>query len=100
MGVVVGMEVGGRWSKEASKFVSMLAKARARSVPPLLRKSTQMAFYHRWTALLSVAAQRAFADTLLGWPVDESGLDGDEPHLEEVLLDARLAEAPAPSRLP
>ena len=32
--VVLGMEVGGRWSKEARTFVQMLAKARVRSDPP------------------------------------------------------------------
>ena len=37
--VVVGMEVGGRWSKEARTFVQVLAKARVRSDPPVLQRS-------------------------------------------------------------
>ena len=32
--VVLGMEVGGRWSKEARTFVQMLAKARVSQIPP------------------------------------------------------------------
>ena len=32
--VVLGIEVGGRWSNEASSFIRMLAQARARSSPP------------------------------------------------------------------
>ena len=33
--VVLGLEVGGRWSKEARVFVQLLARARARSEPPV-----------------------------------------------------------------
>ena len=47
-----------------------------------------------------MAAQRAFAATLLELPVDEAVIDGEEPFLEDVLHAARLTEAPAPSRLP
>ena len=38
--VVVGIEVGGRWSNEASNFICMLAKARARSSPPSLQAAS------------------------------------------------------------
>ena len=55
---------------------------------------------HRWTGILAVAAQRALAATLLELPVDDAeGVDGEEPVLEDVLGDARLVEAPVPSRL-
>ena len=37
--VVVGMETGGRWSTEALLFVEMLAAARAREAPRVLRRS-------------------------------------------------------------
>lgn len=33
-------------------------------------------------------------------PVDEVGADGEEPFLEDVLHESRLAEPPLPSRLP
>ena len=53
--------------------------------------SLEAALIHRWTGILAVAAQRAFAATLLQLPVDDAGgVDGDEPVLEEVLGDARL----------
>ena len=93
------MEVGGRWSKEALTFIRLLAKSRARAYPRLLRASAQMAYTSRWTGLLAVAAHRALAATLLELPVDESAMDGEDPFLEDVLHEARLVEAPAPSRL-
>ena len=98
--VVIALEVGGRWSEEAVRFVRLLAKAKARTVPQLLRPAAQAAFVHRWTGILAVAAQRSVAATLLELPVDDAeGVDGDQPLLEHVLGDARLTEAPLPSRL-
>ena len=98
--VVLGMEVGGRWSTEAYNFIRTLAKYKARSKPSIIRKSVQIAYTQRWTGLLSVAAQRAFAATLLEQPLNSASTEGEEePFLEDVLLDARLVETPAPSRL-
>jgi len=98
--VVLALEVGGRWSEEALTFVRLLAKAKARTVPQLLRPAAQAAFFHRWTGMLAVAAQRALAATLLELPVDDAeGVDGDQPELEDVLVAARFAEAPVPSRV-
>ena len=65
-----------------------------------MRASVQMAYTHRWMGLLSVAAQRAFAATLLELPVDEAMVDGEEPFLEDVCHHARLLAAPVPSRVP
>ena len=97
---MLALEVGGRWSEEAVCFVRLLAKAKARTVPQLVRSAARAAYFHRWTGILAVAAQRAFAATLLELPVDDAeGVDGDVPVLEEVLGDARLLEAPLPSRL-
>ncbi len=98
--VVLAVEVGGRWSEEATKFVQQLAKAKARTVPTILRPSVRAAYFHRWTGMLAVAAQRALAATLLELPVDDAeGVDGDPPVLEEVLLDSRRLEPPLPSRV-
>ena len=98
--VVLALGVGGRWGNEAVRFVRLLAKAKARTVSQLVRSAAKAAFFHRWTGILAVAAQRAFAATLLELPVDDAGgVDGDGPVLEEVLGDARLMEAPVPSRL-
>jgi len=98
--VVLAMEVGGRWSDEAVTFIRLLAKAKARSSPRILRKSVQAAFMHRWTGILSVAAQRALAATLLDAPMPGAAEPRDEPYLEDVLGDARLLEPRDPSRLP
>ena len=98
--VLLGMEVGGRWSEEALRFIRLLAKAKSRAYPQLLRASARAAWASRWTGLLAVAAQRAFARTLLALPVDEANVDGEEAFLEDVLHEARLVEPPLPSRLP
>ena len=95
--VVLAIEVGGRWSEEAVRFIRLLAKAKARTVPALVRAAAKAAFLHRWTGILAVAA---LAATLLELPVDDAeAVDGDMRVLEEVLGDARLVEAPLPSRL-
>ena len=98
--VVIGIETGGRWSEEALQFVRLLARCKARAYPRILRKSAQLAWSSRWLGVLAVAAHRALAHTLLELPVSEAGCDGDAPCFEDVLHDARLAEAPSPSRLP
>ena len=98
--VVLGLEVGGRWSEEALTFVRLLARTRARSAPQRLRASARAAHLHRWTGLAAVAAQRACAATLLELPPHTLAVDGDEPHLADLLADARYTETPAPSRLP
>ena len=98
--VVLALEVGGRWSDEAIKFVQQLAKAKARTVPAILRPSVRAAYFHRWTGMLAVAAQRALAATLMELPVDDAEcVDGGAPTLEDVLLDARLVDPPQPSRV-
>ena len=78
----------------------MLAIAKARSAPRLLRKAAAMSYLNRWTAIMSVAAQRAFETLLLDLPFEPLlNLDGAVPPLEATLLDSRLTEAPEPSRL-
>ena len=64
--VVAGTEVGGRWSEEAWTFLELLAHAKARSAPALTRRSTEYCLLRRWTGMLAVAAQAAYAGTLLG----------------------------------
>ncbi|CAK0793570.1 unnamed protein product, partial [Prorocentrum cordatum] len=92
--VVLGLEVGGRWSEEALTFVRLLARTRARSAPQRLRASARAAYLHRWTGLAAVAAQRAFAATLLELPPHTLAVDGDKPHLADLLADARYTETP------
>ena len=50
--VVLGGEVGGRWSEETSTFVRLLAKAKARLEPSMLRTRMELAWRNRWAALL------------------------------------------------
>ena len=99
--VVFGIEAGDRWSEEAATFLRLLARARAASAPAALRSVVQAARVHRWSGILSVSAQRAFAASLLELPAAaELGAAGDPPALHELLTDARWLQAPANSRLP
>ena len=63
--VVLGTEVGGRWSKEAATFLSSLATAKARDAPFVLGGSVRAAWLCRWQGC---AAARAFAESLLEGP--------------------------------
>ena len=86
--VVLALETGGRWSSEAWQFVRQVAEARARSEPELLRRAAQAAWHRRFVNLLAVAAQRAFAESLLEM-TGGRGADGDTIGAQEVLEDAR-----------
>ena len=98
--VVFGVEVGGRWSREAAQFVRLLARARAAAAPAALRVTARGAWVQRWSGILSVAAQRAFATSLLELPLHGECQGGSpEPELHEVLADSRWTAAPATSRL-
>ena len=96
----ISIEIGGRWHDEALQFICFLAKCKGRACPRILRKSSQLARSSRWLGMLAVAAHRALANTLLELLVTGAGCDGDAPCLEDVLHEARLAEAPTPSRMP
>ena len=99
--LVLGFEVGGRWSGAALDFLRRLARTRARGVPSVLQASARQAFAYRWSGLLSVAAQNAFAASLLEVPLQSVfGVDGPVPDLGDTLADARWQEAPVVSRLP
>ena len=98
---VLGFEVGGRWSTQALDLVRQLAWARARSQPDHLKAASAHAFMYRWSALLAVAAQRAFAASLLELPQQNTDLEeGVCPEFSDFLADARHEVAPLPSRLP
>ena len=98
--VVFGLEVGGRWSDEALELLRKLARARSRSEPIWLRQAAAQSWAHRWSATISVAAQRAFAASLLHLPLAPYlGVDGDAPSTTEVCEEARWLEAPPASRV-
>ena len=100
--VVLGIELGGRWSTEAAQFIRLLARSRARAAPPLLRSSATAAYVTRWSALLSFAAARALAASLLSLPLAHTAnVDGDPLDLSDLLGAAHEALPPSlPSRLP
>ena len=87
--VVLALEVGGRWSPEATDFVSQLAKAKARSEPFLVRRRMEQAWRLRWTGLLACAAAWSFAASLLGLHGGR-GADGFAPRSHEVECDHRF----------
>ena len=97
--VVTAMEIGGRWSEELWTFLQLLAQAKAQTVTPALRRSAEYTFLRRWAAMLAVAAQSAFAATLVGEPSAKMQAWNDTmPDLGEVLHD-REVPAEGPSRL-
>ena len=80
--MVLGCEVGGRWSQPALEVLRNLAAAKSREAPPLLRRSAALAWHRRWLSHLSVAAQLALAETLVA-PLSPhlSAFDAVEPFL-------------------
>ena len=98
--VVLASEVGGRWNGEACSVVRELVQARSREAVPLLRRSAALAWHRRWWSLLSCAAQRTLAATLLDHrlELEWSGVDGPCAEASEVLCGGR--EAPPWSNLP
>ena len=99
--VVFGLEVGGRWDQEALDFLRGLARAKARAQPDWLRASCVQGYLHRWTALAAVAAQSAFAQSLLELPIGGGiRVDGDCPATHDVVADARWTFPVYDSRLP
>ena len=63
--VVLGCEVGGRWSDESRQFLTGLAAAKARSEPEIMKKSTMLCWLRRWSTLITCAAAKAFSLSLL-----------------------------------
>ena len=85
--IVVGTEVGGRFSTEVVQFLRSLARHRAAAVPRLLRPAAITAWVARWSGLLAVAEQRSFAASLLELPPATGDAPG--PELHELLAEAR-----------
>ena len=96
--VVLGLEVGGRWSPQAAEFVRLLARSRARAAPLAKRAACTAAFVLRRSALLAFA--RTFAASLLSLPWSgTANVDGDMPLLSDVLADS-AEHLPLASRMP
>ena len=72
--VVLAVEVGGRFSRETSGFITELAKARARSETTLMRKRAEQAWRMRWCGLFGLLQGRSLllcwsCKVLWGWTV-------------------------------
>ena len=76
--VVWAGEVNGRWSEETRAFLSLLAKAKARSETPVMWRRVEQAWRTRWGAMLACTAARAFAASLLNLRLG-GGADGEVP---------------------
>ena len=66
----------------------LVARAKARSEPLILRGRVEQAWRMRWAATLACSAARAFAASLLGFRVG-GGADGNVPWAHEVVNDHR-----------
>ena len=98
--VVLGIEVGGRWSQESADFFRLLAQHKARAVPAPSQQTTTTSRISRWSAILAHAGMHAFAASVLSLPADElANGEGVLPPLGHLL--AQLEAAPTnPRRLP
>ena len=98
--VVLAFETGGRWSHEATNFIRLLAQSKARQAPALLQRSVMAALISRWSAMLSHAAMKSFAASLLDQNLStRSNVDGNTPPASQPLAET-LPPPPGNSRLP
>ena len=92
---------GGRWSAETTTFLRLLPQTKARTVPNILRKVVEASLLSRWSAILTLTAQHAFAASFLD--VDCAGTsntDGDTPSISQLLSEAPPTPAHQPSPSP
>ena len=87
--IVLGAEVGGRWSEETAEFLSSLAWAKVRELPEELQVEARRAWLRRWQRWLACAAAKAFSMSLLG--LVPGGSDGATPSVHEVICEAQHA---------
>ena len=95
-------EVGGRWNQTCIDWVlGRLAKWKSNGELPHLKRASKFAWHSRWWALLFVAAQRAFALSLIEVDCEAIKPVADfEPKIGAVLADVRYELESAVSRLP
>ena len=94
-------EVGGRWHSDCITWVGRLAKMKASAELPHLQRAAEFAWHSRWWSLLSVAAQRAFALSLIEVDCEAiKPLADFEPKVGAVLADVRYELESVVSRLP
>ena len=94
--LVLACEEGGRWSPDVYRVVKDLVDFKTAPLHPLLRRSAAQAYTKRWWGILSVGAQTANIDCILGQDSPVT-LQGQDPPLATVFQWAGLE--PEPSRL-
>ena len=97
--VVVGLEIGGRWSQEAAALIGSLARHKTQTLPAILLPAAHHAWISRWAAHLSTAAMRAFASSLLHLPAStfyEHWWPRTIPNLTSVTCSRPTLRAPLP----
>ena len=88
--VVLASEVGGRWSEECRQFLCLLAKAKVRNEPKIMRSRTEQVWLLRWGSILACSSSRAFAMSLLERR-GGMGADGLTPSTDDVVWEARFS---------
>ena len=84
--MVAAIEVGGRWNEEAYQFLDLMAQARTRAAPRVLRTALTNAWIRRWTGMIAFTAHDAIAASLVeDTPSETVATDGAEPQLGELL---------------
>ena len=94
--LVLACEEGGRWSPGVYRAVKDSMDLKTAPLHLLLRRSAALAYTKRWWGILSVGAQTAAIDWILGQDSPVT-LQGQDPSLATVFQWADLA--PALSRL-
>ena len=94
--LVLACEEGGRWSPGVYRVVKDLVDLKTAPLHPLLRRSAALAYTKRWWGILSMGAQTAAIDCILGQDSPVT-LHGQDPPLATVFQWADLG--PEPSRL-
>ena len=65
--MVLALEIGGRWSSEVLVFVRLLARAKVRSEPQMMRKRVEQAWRLRWLSLLGCGVGFIAGVAGVGW---------------------------------
>jgi hypothetical protein len=92
--VNLALDIQGRWSTETANYVRLLPRAKIRETPELVCKSCQTTWQSRYSTMLTVAAQRKFAVSLLELPLcNRAVLDGDSCELCDAVIDRCLGGA-------
>ena len=76
----------------SAKFVKILAHVKARTAPALMRRFMEYCLLRRWSGMIAVAAQTAYAGSLLEESTGKNPLCNDVlPDWGEVLCDRAVA---------